>query len=81
MVRNWGCGRAVLEVLITERRPTKREWRACDRYGTIMGQVQGPLGAVSAVVYPLVSVIARRQFPRSDNDIKIAEELEAMIDG
>jgi hypothetical protein len=29
---------AVLEVLITKRRPTKWEWRVCDRYGTtIMG--------------------------------------------
>jgi hypothetical protein len=27
----------VLEVLITERRPTKWEWRVCDRYGAIMG--------------------------------------------
>jgi hypothetical protein len=28
----------VLEVLITERRPTKWEWRVCDRSGTtIMG--------------------------------------------
>jgi hypothetical protein len=32
-----GAVRAVLEVLITERRPTKWEWRVCDRYGTIMG--------------------------------------------
>ena len=31
-------GRAVLEVLITKRSPTKWEWRVCDRYGaTIMG--------------------------------------------
>ena len=39
MVRNWGGAvRAVLEVLITKRRPTKWEWRVCDRYGTtIMG--------------------------------------------
>ena len=29
-----GAVRAVLEVLITERRPTKWEWRVCDRYGT-----------------------------------------------
>ena len=29
---------AVLEVLITERSPTKWEWRVCDRHGTtIMG--------------------------------------------
>ena len=35
MVRNWGCGRAVLEVLITELRPTGWEWRVCDRYGTV----------------------------------------------
>jgi hypothetical protein len=37
MVRNWGAVGAVLEVLIIERRPTKWEWRVCDRYGTIMG--------------------------------------------
>ena len=30
----WGAVRAVLEVLITKRRPTKWEWRVCDRYGT-----------------------------------------------
>ena len=37
MVRNWGCSRAVLEVLITKRCPTKWEWRVCDRQGvTIM---------------------------------------------
>jgi hypothetical protein len=33
-----GAVRAVLEVLITKRRPTKWEWRVCDRSGTtIMG--------------------------------------------
>ena len=33
-----GAVGAVFEVLITERRPTKWEWRLCDRYGTtIMG--------------------------------------------
>src|SRR6202048_4729748 len=38
MTCNWGCDWAVLEVLITERRPTKWEWRVCDRDGgTIMG--------------------------------------------
>ena len=30
----WGAVRAVLEVLITKRRPTKWEWRVCDRNGT-----------------------------------------------
>ena len=34
MVRKGGAVRAVLEVLITKRRPTKWEWRVCDRYGT-----------------------------------------------
>jgi hypothetical protein len=29
-----GAVRAVLEVLITKRRPTKWEWRVCDRHGT-----------------------------------------------
>jgi hypothetical protein len=32
-VRNWDGFRAMLEVLITERRPTKWEWRVCDRQG------------------------------------------------
>jgi hypothetical protein len=35
MVRNWkGEVRAVLEVLIAKRSPTKWEWRVCDRQGT-----------------------------------------------
>ena len=35
MMRNcWRAVRAVLEVLITKRRPTKWEWRVCDCYGT-----------------------------------------------
>jgi hypothetical protein len=35
MMRNcWRAVRAVLEVLITKRRPTKWEWGVCDRYGT-----------------------------------------------
>ena len=32
---NWGgAAGAVLEVLITQRSPTKWEWRVCDRSGT-----------------------------------------------
>jgi hypothetical protein len=34
--RNGGAVRAVLEVITTERSPTKWEWRVCDRQGTII---------------------------------------------
>ena len=69
---------AVLEVLITERSPTKWEWRVCDRHGTtIVGGFEHTRPAaryrgnralfscwLAAAIY-----------------VRIAEELEAMMGG
>jgi hypothetical protein len=68
-----GAARAVLEVLITERSPTKWEWRVCDCQGTtIMGGFERTRPAAkyrgNRALFLLLST-AWRHFPRSGDGV------------
>jgi hypothetical protein len=72
MLHNWGCGEAVLEVLIIERSPTKWEWRVCDRYGTAIMGFESTRPAAkyrgNRALFLLLST-SWRQFPRSGDQV------------